>query len=89
MVHLPISPDNIFLTDDGRWTWLGVDVTDHPLWWKCRVCGHDYQESLAMMTAADAGSTCCPACTGQVDSTRFCAGRTHANAPVGADRPGH
>lgn len=64
-MHLPISPATIFLTEEGRWTWYDIDVTDHPFWWKCRDCGHDYQESIAVkITTADAGGSCCPACTG-------------------------
>lgn len=62
MVRLPITPDNISLAANGRWTWLGVDVTDHPFWWKCPGCGCTYQETLAVMTASGDGQVTCPAC---------------------------
>lgn len=63
MVRLPITPDNIFLAENGRWTWCGVDVTDHPFWWKCADCGLSYEETIAVKIAAsDCGRVACPAC---------------------------
>lgn len=62
MVHLPITPDNITLTANGRWTWSGVDITDHRFWWKCADCGRSYQETLAVMTASGDGLVACPDC---------------------------
>lgn len=62
MVRLPITPDNIILAANGRWTWCDIDVTDHPFWWKCPDCGCSYQETLAVKTASGDGLVTCPAC---------------------------
>ncbi|WP_082575127.1 MULTISPECIES: zinc-ribbon domain-containing protein [unclassified Nocardioides] len=50
---------------DGTFIWFDGyehhDVSHHPVWWKCPR-GHEWQESLASMTARAAGAPRCTAC---------------------------
>jgi hypothetical protein len=57
--HEPMTPQNIFLTDDSRWEHNGVDVTDMLMSWRCAL-GHIWQASLHYRTRSDDKG--CPEC---------------------------
>lgn len=59
VAQTPMTPSNVLYGGGGRWFYLGHDVTDAPLAWRCAQ-GHSWRETLAVRTGPnDPG---CPVC---------------------------